>query len=172
MKTHSKALVGMIVAIAIVLPLMSSALSVEAESSKPDEESNSTPRGWALQLMTNQGPLRLGGAILRRFLSGAEAVTIEGEVIAYFRHILIVDSGGKRLNVVLPRVWNVNNEVINVSQIFEDYINAGDTVSMEALQSTVTNKNGVTFTAILAYEITSGEHTFYAVLPFNIDAED
>jgi len=172
MKTDSKALVGMILALAIVLPLMGSALSVEADSSELDEQLNPTLRGRALQLMTNQGPLARRGAIVRRFLSEAEAVTVEGEVIAHFRRMLIVDSAGKRLDIVLPRAWNVNNEVINVSQMFEDYISAGDMVSIGALQSEVTNKQGVTFRAILAYEISNGEHTFYAVLPFNIEAED
>ncbi len=172
MKTQSKALLGMILALAIVLPLVGSALSVEADSSELDGESDPTLRGGALQLLTNSGPLARRGAIVRRFLSEAEAITIEGEVIAHFRRILIVDSAGKRLNIVSPRAWNVNNEVINVSQMFEDYIIVGDMVSIRALQSEVTNKNEVTFRAILAYEISNGEHTFYAVLPFNIDIED
>jgi len=109
---------------------------------------------------------------LKRFLANSGVVTFNGTIVAHARNILIVDSNGMRLNVILPPAWNRGSEVMGVGKLFnQSYIANGDSVTVKALKATYTNAQGVTISTILAYEIvdnTTGNH-LYAVLPFNIE---
>jgi len=167
MKTSSKVLIGLMVALVLVLPLVSSTLAADTSGGKPNQSWRDRLLQLIAWLRSQQGNL----ATARWFFSGAEYVTIEGSVTAHSRSILIVTSGEKRVNVVLSPMWNVNSKVINISAIFEEgYIGIGDSITIKALQRSVKNEKEVTVTIIMAYENidnTNGNH-LYAVSLFNI----
>jgi len=167
MKTKSKLLIATVIALLVAVPLISNTLTVKANDEESIETSDLPIRERLINLIMNS--LSQYRATIRWFLSEAEAVTIDGEVVAHFRNIMVVSSGGKRLNIVLPRAWNIDSKVINVTQMFDEYLKPGDMITIKALKTEKTNKHDVTFTAILAYEIVKGEQRFYAVVPFNID---
>ena len=112
--------------------------------------------------------------VSRWFFREASGVTVEGSVAAYFRNMLILNLDGESINIVLPPVWRVNSEVMNVSTLFEEgYIEVGDEVLVKAVQRKATNENGLSIVILLAYEIESQNgYTLYAVLPFNIEVEN
>lgn len=56
----------------------------------------------------------------------------------------------------------------NVTTLLTDYVKAGSTVTIKALERSVNNSKSVTVTTILAYEITAGPNHLYAITPFNI----
>ncbi len=171
MKTKSKVLVAIVMALLVAVPLISNALTVEA-SDEESVETSDLPQGERLIQLMYRLSLQRRGVVIRWFLSEAEAITIDGEVIAHFRNIMVISSGGERLNVVLPRAWNIDSEVINVTQMFDEYLKPGDMITIKALKAEKTNKHDITFMVILAYEIANGDQQFYAVLPFNIDTGD
>jgi len=168
METKSKVLIGTVLALLVVLPLISTAWAIPAYNSRIK---NSSMAPAAVQ----KEELRKGAAAW--FFKDAEVVTIDGTVVTHARNILIVDSEGKRLNILLPPLWSVNTEdrVLNLSAIFkENYVKAGDTVTITALERAVKNEKGVSVSFIVAYEIldeTTDNH-LYAILPFNIATED
>jgi hypothetical protein len=170
METKYKALIGVIVVV-VVASMVGSVLTTEAYSAQSSGQGNLTPRerlAQALALLQQKAQER--NAIVKWFLNGAEAVTVQGTVVADYNNILIVGTGTGRLNVLLPPVWNINSQVANLTTVYANYVSTGDTVTIKALQRAVTNEKNVTVTVIVAYEITdttSGNH-LYAVLPFNI----
>jgi len=111
----------------------------------------------------------------RRFFRGAVMVTIEGSVAAHYKNILVLDSEGENINIVLLPIWRVGSDVVNVSTLFEEgYLQVEDSVVVKALQRTVTNRNGTSIVTLVAYEIEniSEGYTLYAVTPFNIRASN
>jgi len=168
METKSKVLIGTVIALLVVLPLMSKAWAIPAYNGGIKNAS-------VAPASSNKEELQRSAAAW--FFKDAEVVTIDGTVVTHLRNILVVDSDGKRLNILLPPQWSVNSEdkVLNISAIFkENYIKAGDTVTITALERTVKNEKGVSISFIVAYEIvdeTTNNH-LYAILPFNIATED
>ncbi len=167
MNTKTKALIGVMIALMIAIPIvsytMASSSSNFLNNTTTDNNSATTQEIQQLRIMI-QG--RNGGI---RFFRGAEKVTIEGTVDAYYKQTLMVQSGEEKLNILLPVTWSVGSEVYNVTRLFEQGIlTSGQSISIQALQRTATNENGVTIKVILAYEIVAGENTIHAILPFNI----
>jgi len=59
-----------------------------------------------------------------------------------------------RYNIVLSGVWYNSFAIVQLRQVYEKgYVSIGDSVSMDALESTVMNKNNVTILVIFGYEI-------------------
>jgi len=168
MKTKSKVLIGTVIALLVVLPLMSTAWAIPVYTGGIKNASAAPAAAQEEELQRS---------VAAWFFKEAEVVTIDGTVVTHLRNILVVKPEGKRLNILLPPQWSVNTEdkVLNISAIFkENYIKAGDTVTITALERTVKNEKGVSVSFILAYEIvdeTTNNH-LYAILPFNIATED
>lgn len=171
MRTKSKILVGVMVALLVALPLMSTSAMAEDTNSEVSGAYDNELKKIIKSLMRRLSQQREQRNAVW-FFKGAEPVTIEAVVKAYHRNILIVTTSEGRLNVVLPRVWNNDSDVIRLHQIFDEgYISIGDEITMNALKRTATNKNNVTVTVVFSYEIideSNGNH-LYAVLPFNIN---
>jgi len=173
MKTISKVLIATVVVLLLVLPLTYNTVAAYAN----EQDSEDKQPTWRMRKRVNVNiccPRCSPKWHLRAlFFKKAAPVTITGEVLAHHNNILVVSSEDSRLNVVLPPIWGLGSEVFNVSQLLNDgYINIGDTVTIKALQATVTNDQGVSITIIFGYEIISSEDHFYAVLPFNINIEE
>jgi len=107
----------------------------------------------------------------RSFLRGASAVELDGSVVTHYKNILVISTSDGELNIILPPVWRDGSEVIRLKTLFDNYLAPNEEITIKALQRTYTNDEGVSFTVIIAYEITSeaGGYTVHAVLPFNID---
>ena len=175
LKTKTKVLIGVISALLLILPLMSSVMADDTYEDAYEDESN-IPNG-SLQERIRQFITRPTSQQRRQlrtvwFFKDAEYATVEGTLTAYHKNILVVTTEDGRLNIVLPGVWNVDSEVVQLNELFEEgYVSIGDQVTIDALSRTVTNENGVTVTMIFGNEIddeTSGNH-LYAVLPVNIE---
>ena len=164
METRSKLFLAAILALLVAVPIVSVAFAPPMYAG--------TSENTILKEKTMKQLLEQRRQAAKVFFKGAEAATIQGTVITHFRNMLVVtNSSGARLNVLLPQVWSANSEdkVFNVTILFTDYVKAGNTVTIEALERSVNNGKGVTITSILAYEITVGTNHLYAVTPFNIN---
>ena len=171
MKTKTKVLIGTLMVLVLAVPLITVVLAEEGNGT-PDQGQNRTLKNRFMQFMRNRQIQEQRLMRARAFFGKAEPTTVEGTVVAYHGNILIVNTENGRLNVQLPQVWNLDTEIVNVQQLCEEYLTSGTQVSIKALQTQVTNDNGVTVTIIQAYVVTAGENTFYPVLPFNISTED
>ena len=171
MQAKIKILLGVMVTLVVALPLISNAFAVEMYSENPDGEHNLSLREKIRLRLWLQHRRR---EVIKQFLKEAESLTIEGVVATHYGRILMVDAEGERLNILIPELWSVDSEVINITEMFDGgYVNLGDSVTIDALQRSFTNEKGVSITVIVAYEIEidnggSGNH-LYAVLPFNIE---
>ena len=167
MNTKTKALIGMMIALMAAIPIVS--YTMAGPSSTFLNDSANSDNSATTQEMEQSRTMIQERSRGARFFRGAEKVTVEGMVDAYYKQIIVVQSGEEKLNILLPATWSVGSEIYNVTQLFEQGILAsGQNVSIQALQRTTTNENGVTIRVILAYEIAAGETNIHAILPFNI----
>lgn len=164
MKTSLKILGISALALALVLPMLGSL--VAADNPSPTNQYEDRNR-YVIQVREHPKLL-----VLKHLLAHSTAVTINGTIVTHARNILIVDSSGTTLGVILPPAWNVDSEVMGVWKLFnQSYVANGDGVTIKALKDAYTNDQGVTISIIFGYEIvdnTNGNH-LYAVLPFNIE---
>lgn len=168
MKSISKALLISAILVMAVMSVLS--VTPLASADTMDDGCNCQVRRAVITHIHRRGAgFKVRAAVW--FFRGAVGVTIDGNVAAHYRNILILTSEDENINIILPFMWRVGSEVMNVSALFENgYLEVGDDVSVSALQRTVTNRNGTSLTIILAYEIDvpSKGLTLHAVLPFNI----
>ena len=163
MKKESKMLIGVMAVFFVAVSVIGSGLAVNAYGQESDE-SNNVPRERTNLVTRNQRIIW--------FFKGAVKDTITGTIVAQDRNILIVEDGeGDRFNIVLPRRWNIDSQVISLIQMFDEYVSIDDTVTLTVLTRTATNENDVTVTIIFGYEIENiiNGNSLYAVLPINID---
>jgi len=185
METRSKFLIGAVLALLVALPLMSTVLATStynAATDSDDAPKACPPQSQRLKeeylgqlikegyLGHDDNGLHLG--IVKDFLKEARNVTIEGNVTTHYRNILVLQTSTSRLNILLPPIWSVNAEdkVLNLTEVFNNYVKSGDTVKITALERDFKNEKGVTISIIVAYEImdTTSNNHLYAILPFNI----
>jgi len=170
METKLKVLAVSAILVMVLLSSLSVLPLVAGATSNVEERQN---RRLVVHIVRHRPHPR--AQIARQFFRGASAVTIEGSVAAYHRNILVLDSNGENINVILLPIWRYGADVVNVSGLFEKgYLQVGDSVVVKALQRTVTNSNGVSIVTVVAYEIEniSGGYTLYAVTPFNVRASN
>ena len=105
------------------------------------------------------------------FLNNAEAVQVEGTVVAVSDNKLILNNAEDQIRVHLPAEWTVNNEVLTREELFTSgYMSAGEIITIQALQAQATNKQGVTIYITAAYELTNqGGQTAIANIIINIE---
>lgn len=156
MKKESKILIGVLALLLVTMPLV---VSVMADENSPDPSGNKIRQWLALRLQQMK-------SWIAWFFKGAENTVITGTVTARSNNILIVtDAEGNRFNIVLPGRWNVDQQVVTLSDI-DQYLSGQ--VTIKALNRAATNEKGVTFAYITAYEISANGKTLYAVQPYNI----
>jgi len=156
MRTDSKMLIGALAVLLVTMPLIVGVMATEDQSNT----SGNQIRQW-IALRLQQIRLRFAW-----FFKGAENTVITGTVTALSNNILIVtDSSGNRFNIVLPGRWNIDQQIVPLSDI-DQYL-SGE-ISVKTLSRTATNEKGVTVTMLIANEITANGKTLYAVLPYNI----
>lgn len=149
-----------ILMVALAVLLVTSPLIVGAMATEDESNPSYKVRQW-IMLRLQQIRLRIAW-----FFKGAENAMVTGTVTARSNNILIVtDSSGNRINIVLPWRWNINQQIVLLNDI-DQYL-TGE-VTVKTLSRTATNEKGVTVTMLIAYEITADGKTLYAVLPYNI----
>ena len=103
--------------------------------------------------------------VLRYIIKNGEPVSLTGDAVALSRHIMVLDIGELE-NVNLPGRWVVNGVVMNLPELYEEYI-AGNTVTVDTLKLELVQE-AKTVTVYFGYKITIGDIVAEAVLPFNI----
>ncbi|OYT44322.1 hypothetical protein B6U84_04285 [Candidatus Bathyarchaeota archaeon ex4484_40] len=140
METKLKVLAVSAILVMVLLSSLSVLPLVAGATSNVEERQN---RRLVVHIVRHRPHPR--AQIARQFFRGASAVTIEGSVAAYHRNILVLDSNGENINVILLPIWRYGADV-----------------------------NGVSIVTVVAYEIEniSGGYTLYAVTPFNVRASN
>jgi len=104
-----------------------------------------------------------------RLLRNGEPVTVEGTIVNFTRHMLILDTGEEQIRVIVPSLWSTEEEVLTMHEIFEEeMLGSGDSVTVNALRWDI-REEGLTVYAIFGYEISYDGGKLYAVLPINIE---
>jgi len=159
MKKEHKMLIGALAVLLVTIPLIVGVMATEDES---DPSGNNIRQWFAMRLQLMK---RRFYAIVW-FFKGAENTVVTGAVTSRSDNILIVTSAnGDRFNIVLPRCWNIDQQIVPLSGI-DQYL-SGE-VTVKVLSRITTNENGVTVTILIAHEIASNGIALYAVLPYNI----
>lgn len=104
-----------------------------------------------------------------RLLRNGEPVTVEGTIVNFTRHMLILDTGEGQIRVIVPSLWSTEEETITIHEAFDEGIlSPGDSVTVNALRWDIREEE-LTVYALFGYEISYDEGTLYAVLPINIE---
>lgn len=90
--------------------------------------------------------------------------------MAYVKHFLVLDTGGEQVRVIVPYLWIVDGEVMNMTEIFDsDILSLGESVEVNALRWNVENED-LTIYVLFGYEIEYDDgKVLYALLPINIE---
>jgi hypothetical protein len=96
--------------------------------------------------------------------------TVQGTVVSEVRGILVLDTGSGQVRVLLPKDWNLGNEVVNRATLFNgSFASAGQSVTVKVLESDVFSNANFSINVMLGYEaVNATDAHAYAVLPFNI----
>jgi len=156
MKKEYKMLICALTVLLVTMPLIVGVTATEDES---NPSGNKIRQWFALRLQQMKSRIAW-------FFKSAENTVITGTVTARSGNILIVTgAGGDRFNIVLPGRWNIDRQIVPLSDI-DQYL-SGE-VTVKALSRTATNEKGITVTTLIAHEITANGITLYAVLTYNI----
>jgi hypothetical protein len=108
-------------------------------------------------------------AILMRFIKSGSYEQLEGSVSAVTRNILVIKSGDKTINVILPGKWVYGEKVLNTLDLFDgDPFEIGDTVMLDTLMLKL-DKGDHIVTSYLALSISVDDVVATALLPFNVE---
>jgi hypothetical protein len=151
---------GIFTVLLVATPLIASVMATEDVPNSTDTQL----RHWfVVRLQQIKSRLNSFG----RFFRGSEKTVITGTVTARSENIIIVtEVDGDRYNIVLPRRWNIDQQIVELEDI-DPYLS--DEVTVKTLSRRVTNENEVTVTMLIAYEIITDGSTLFAVLPYNIN---
>jgi len=136
----------------------------------------SLPTVYAEVTQTSDGQYRISLQYRRRavlglrFLSNGTPETLTGQVTVLGARIIVLETEGKQVNVILPPKWVVDNEIISTSDLFDgEPLSIGQTVSLQTLKLELI-KERITLRAYVAYEIQTNGETIKALLPVNIES--
>ena len=106
-----------------------------------------------------------------RFLKNGVPSTLTGEASAIGNSILVLDTGERQVNIILPPKWILNGQVITTRDLFDgDPLSIGQhqKISLQTLKLELV-KNTHTVTAYIAYEIQTEGMVIKALMPVNIE---
>lgn len=107
--------------------------------------------------------------IWRWIINNGEPETLNGEALAVKRFILVLKINDEPVNVVIPRFWTVNGEILNTTELLDnDPFGMGDNMTIETLMVEWV-KDTHTVKSYFAYSIQVGDVKASALLPFNIE---
>lgn len=119
-----------------------------------------------------RGPMMHGNSFTLNegFLQNATLATVNGTVVSEVKGLLVLDTGSGEVRVMLPQKWTVGTEVVSRANLFNGtFASAGQTVTVNVLESEVFSNTSFSINEMLAYQVTNATGTVaYAVLPFNI----
>jgi len=96
--------------------------------------------------------------------------TLEGDVVALARTILVLNVEGEQVNVILPNRWVVGGQILNTSELFDGAplsIGESQTIGLKTLKLELA-RSTYRVQIFVAYEIVSDGETIKALLPFNV----
>jgi len=104
--------------------------------------------------------------VLRYIIKNGEPFSLTGDAVSLSRHILVLDIGEIE-NVNLPGKWVVNGIVVNLPELYDEYL-SGNTITVDTLKLELVQETK-TVTVYFGYKITIGDVVAESVLPFNIN---
>ena len=158
-----------LVAVAITAILVSLALYQPVLAFNSNTEDPQHKRRLHATWMQDGFRLHRRPMLKARLLRHCEPATVEGNIVAYERRILVLDTGGEQVRVVVPYLWVVDGETMNMTEIFDlGILSPGDSVTVKSLRWNIENED-LTIYTLFGYEIEHGEEVLYALLPVNIE---
>jgi hypothetical protein len=154
MKTKTKALIfvvaSVIACLVIVAPFaqasQSDSISLGDDFTEMEIEESTSSRWW----------IRPKARFAAWFLNNADAVQVQGAVVAVSDNKLILNTATDQIRIHLPAEWTVNNEALTREELLTSgHMSAGESITIQTLQAQATNKQGVTIYITAAYELTN-----------------
>ncbi|RLI23645.1 hypothetical protein DRO58_08950 [Candidatus Bathyarchaeota archaeon] len=104
-----------------------------------------------------------------RLLRNCKPETVEGNIVTYVKRTLVLDTGEEQVRVIVPYLWIVDGEAMNMTEIFDSGIlSPGAFVTVNAFRWDIENEN-LTIYTLFGYEIEQEGEVLYALLPINIE---
>ncbi|RLI22960.1 hypothetical protein DRO47_01995 [Candidatus Bathyarchaeota archaeon] len=167
MKSKSR-LTLVVVAISAILVSLALYQPILAVSSNEKAEQ---PKWHESYTMEMQSGLRLNRRpmLKLRLLRNCEPETVEGNIVTYVKRTLVLDTGEEQVKVIVPYLWMVGGEAMNMTEIFDSGIlSPGDSVTVNALRWDIENEE-LSIYILFGYEIEHEGEVLYALLPINIE---
>ena len=109
--------------------------------------------------------------LVKRLLMDGVPETLQGEVSVVTPHILVLNNGEETINVVVPMVWVIDGEKLNLRDLFDgDPFSLGEEATIQTLMLELVKETHAV-RSYFAYSIQIDGETATALLPFNIDLE-
>ena len=105
------------------------------------------------------------------FLKHAEPIEVEGAVVTLSEKKLILNTVDDQIRVNLPVEWTVENEVITLEELFENYLSESKTVTVKALGADLIDKEGLRIYMLVGYEIIT-DSGYQAIANLRVNIED
>ncbi|MEJ2270928.1 MAG: hypothetical protein P8X91_00255 [Candidatus Bathyarchaeota archaeon] len=88
------------------------------------------------------------------FLKNAEPVEVEGKVVVLSERKLVLNIEENQIRVNMPNQWTVNNQVISLNELYENYL-IDQSVTIKVLEAEMVNKEGLRIYIHLGYKLTT-----------------
>jgi hypothetical protein len=144
---------------------------ISADGNDPDGEVlNDKPSVNDTAFEACAGRRWLKSRLVWRFLHNAEFAELEGTVVTLFQNMLIINTDEGQVRIHLPPTWLIGEETMSKTELFERYLSPNESIIINALKTTIVNKEGLNIYLLVGVEITDElEVNAQAVLPFNIE---
>ncbi len=104
------------------------------------------------------------------FLKHAKPTEIEGAVLALAQKKLILNSNEELIRINMPRQWIVENQVMTLTELFEDYLSQGGKIAINALIADIIDREGLRIYIVVGYEVVT-ESGVKAIANFKVNIE-
>jgi len=151
--------------VAIMVVVIASVVFLSLPNALAEEDATTDVKQRIGNLVKKRLAITIGG----RFLKNGVPETLEGKAYVVERIILVMDTEGDKVNVIMPNRWAVNGVTMNTKDLFDgDPFNVGDVVVIETLKLELV-KETHTVNSYFAYSIYSDGTTASALLPVNVE---
>lgn len=105
------------------------------------------------------------------FLKHAKATEIEGSVMALVQKKLILNSNEELIRINMPGQWIVENQVMTLTELFEDYLGVDEKIAIKALVAEMIDKEDLRIYILAGYEVVT-DSGVKAVANLKVNIED
>ena len=104
------------------------------------------------------------------FLQNATLATVSGSVVTETRGLLLLETSTGQVSIQIANQWNIGSQVVPGYSLFNSaFATAGQTVTLQVLESNVFSNTSFNLNEMVGYQATNATGTIAnAVLPYNI----